>query len=104
MKIIKDLSEMIEDEIECAECYIKKAIDLKNEDKELAEKLYELSVEKMKHMQLLHTQVVRIITTYQKEKGDPPPAMQAVYDYLHKRHIDKAQTVKSYQALYKEMV
>lgn len=104
MLIIKELSEMIEDEIHNAKCYAKRALELKVEDKELAEKFYELSLEKMKHMQLLHTQVTRIITTYQKEKGDPPPAMMAVYEYLHKRQIEKAQEVKNYQALYKENI
>ena len=103
MKIIKKISEMIESELNSAECYAKKALKFKTEDKELADKLYELSLEKMKHMQILHGQVTRIITAYQKEKGDPPVAMQAVYDYLHERYIEKAREIKNYQALYKEL-
>lgn len=102
MKIIKKLSEMIEDEIDGAKCYAKKALEYRSEDRELADTLYNLSTEEMRHLQILHAQVTRIIDRYRKEHGEPPPAMQAVYDYLHEKHIGEAETVKRYQALYKE--
>ena len=102
MKIIKKLSEMIEDEIDGAKHYAKKALEYKAENRELADTLFNLSTEEMRHMQVLHGQVTRIIEAYRKEHGEPPPAMQAVYDYLHEKHIENAEEVKRYQALYKE--
>lgn len=56
----------------------------------------------MKHMQMLHAEVVKLIDEYRKEKGDPPAAMQAVYDYVHERNIEEAAKVKGSQALYRD--
>lgn len=61
-----------------------------------------LSAEEMKHMQMLHNQVVKIIENYRKEKGEPPAAMLAVYDYLHEKFIEDAKEVKMMQQMYME--
>ena len=103
MKIIQKLSDMIEDEIDGALCYARKAAERKVEHPKLAETLYELSREEQTHINRLHDEVVRIIEEYRKEKGEPPAAMLAVYEYLHKRHIEKAQEIKRYQSIFKEM-
>ena len=102
MKIIECLSKYIDEEIADAEKYAKKAIEVRETDKTLADNLFELSTEEMRHSQILHTQVTRIITEYRKEKGEPPASMLAVYEYLHKRAIERAAEVKAMQALYKE--
>ena len=102
MKIIKKLSEMIEDEIDGAKCYAKKALEWKETDAELASVLYKLSEEEMRHYEVLHEQVTRIIADYRKNTGDPPPAMLAVYDYLHDKQIEEAERVKNYQSMYKQ--
>lgn len=52
-------------------------------------------------MSLLHDQVVRIIEEYKRIKGDPPPGMMAIYDYLHEQHIEHAGKTKAKQMLYK---
>ena len=51
-----------------------------------------------------HDAVVALIEAHRKEKGEPPAPMMNVYDYLHKRHIEKAAAVKRLQELYKNGV
>lgn len=57
----------------------------------------------MAHITRLHDEVVRIIETYRAEKGEPPADMLAIYNYLHKKHIEKVAEIKRYQEMYKTM-
>lgn len=100
MKIIQELSEMIEEELEGAENYVKLAIHYKAENPSLASTFYEISTQEMRHVTMLHEEVVKCIKSYREKHGDPPQAMQAVYDWLHKKHIEEATDVKRYQDQY----
>lgn len=102
MKIIKKLSEYIEEEICDSEKYALMALEQKEKYPEIANTLYMLSLEEIKHMQLLHDQVVKVIAEYKKTTGDPPEDMQAIYDFLHKRFINETKEVKILQNMYVE--
>lgn len=101
MQLIRDLEEMIEDEIHDIKKYAKMAAELKSEHPGLAQVLYTISTQEDTHQSALHTEVVKIIEEHRRTKGEPPAAMLAVYDYIHKRHIDKMAEARRYQELYR---
>ena len=101
MKIIECISELIEDEIEDAEHYVDLAVKWKEDYPDTADLMYDLSTEEMGHMAKLHEEVVALIQDYKDKNGEPPQEMMFVYNYLHKRQIDKAAKVRSKQEMYK---
>ena len=101
MKIIKCLSEKIEDELQDSLEYIDLAMRWKQEEPETADLFYELSVEEMGHMDKLHKEVVNLIEEYRKEHGDPPKEMMVLYEYLHEKHIGTATQIRVKQGIYK---
>lgn len=101
MQLIANLSDMIEEELEDAEKYIRCAMKHKDDHPALAVTFAKISAEEMGHVALLHDQVVAIIAEYRKEHGDPPERMQGIYEYLHKKHIEKANSIKVLQGLFK---
>ncbi len=85
-----------------AHTYAELALEYKETDPETAELFYKLSGEEMTHMNALHKAVVRRIEEYRRQKGEPPEAMMAVYEYLHKRDIERAENVGVLQGMYKK--
>ena len=101
MQLIKYLENAIEEEIEGVKGYAKKAVELKDERPGLAQVLYTISTQEDSHQAALHNEVVKIIEEHRRTKGEPPKEMMAVYDYIHKRHIEKLAEARRYQDLYK---
>lgn len=101
MKLIRDLEEMIEDEIHDVKKYAKLAVEMKNERPALAQVFYTISTQEESHQASLHNEVVKLIEEHKRTKGDPPKEMMAVYEYIHKRHIEKLADARRYQDLYK---
>lgn len=101
MKLIKELEELIEDEIHDVKKYAKMAVEMKSEHPALAQTLYNISVQEDAHHAALHNEVVKIIEEHKRTKGEPPATMMAVYEYIHKKHIDAMADARRYQDLYK---
>ena len=101
MKIIKELEEKIADEIHDIKEYAKMAAAVKAEHPSLAQALYTISTQEDTHQAALHTEIVKLIEEYRRTKGTPPADMLAVYDYLHKQHIEKLAEARRYQEIYK---
>lgn len=102
MMIIKKLCKRIKKELCNANDYAEAALRYKDSDKILAESCYVLATERLKDVDILHEQVVRIITNYKKEKGEPPAPMQTLYDYEHEEQIENAREVRVLLEMYKD--
>ncbi len=102
MKIIQKYVDWVEEELESAETYIKEAITHKEDNPKLAKALFDISNDEMRHVDILHSEVVDLIAEHRREKGEPPASMLAVYNYLHERHIEKANRIKTLQAEYRK--
>ena len=101
MKLIKYLEDAIEEEIEGVKGYAKKAVELKDEHPNLAQVLYNISVQEDAHQAALHKEAVKAIEDYRRNHGEPPAAMMAVYEYVHQKHIDALADARRYQDVYK---
>lgn len=102
MKIIRCVTEKIEEELHDAESYIDLAIEYKDVDEGTADLFAELSAEEMKHMNMLHEQVKALIDDYKENSGEPPKVMMALYEYMHSKHAADAMRIKVKQGMYKE--
>ena len=101
MKVIKKLSEQIEEELKDSEKYLKCAFNYKEDYPALADVYYKLSLAEMDHVTMLHEAVVKIINDYSVEHPIPE-GMQAIYDYLHEKQVNWASKIKVKQEEYKE--
>ena len=101
MEVIEKLSDYIDDEIKDAEKYAKFALEVTSEYPSLADAVSKLSEEEMKHMKILHDNVVAIIADYKKKNGDVTADMKTIYDILHRKHIAHAAEAMAYQSMYK---
>lgn len=101
MKIIKCLSEKIEEELQDAQAYIDLAMRWKQDEPDTAELFYELSTEEMGHVDRLHKEVTELISEYRNEHGDPPKEMLTLYEYLHEKHVGTATEIRVKQGMFK---
>lgn len=104
MKVIKCLVEDIQEELEGAEHYAKKATEYKDDDRELADVYAKLANIELDHVNALHGQVVRIIKEWKATSGETvPTAMQAVWDWEHGKMVDTQARIKTMLDMYKGM-
>ena len=102
MKVIRCLSEKIQEELHDAEEYIDLAMSWKEEDERTADVFAGLSEEEMKHVGILHGRVVELIKEYREEHGEPPQAMMVLYEYMHDKQTEDAMRIKVKQGMYRE--
>ena len=95
MRIIKQLSRMIEEELSDAEKYARNAVEQKAERPELAKTFVTLANAELEHMQLLHNAVAALIEKERQEHGDPPPGMLEAYGFIHELQFAHAAEVRS---------
>ena len=93
MKIIEQIADYIDEEIDDAMKYARCAIQ-HDDDAELAKTYRTLANEELGHSMKLHEQVVRFIKKYMEEHGEPPKTMMDRYDYIHEKQMKRYADVK----------
>ena len=101
MKLIEKLIDRIDEEIEDVKYYAKLDTEVKAEYPTLAQVLFNISTQEDGHQAAIHNEVVKIIEEHRRTHGEPPAPMMAVYNYLHKKSIDKLAEARMYQDVYK---
>lgn len=94
MKIITQLVDLIDEELDGAKHYIKMARREKEAHPTLSDTFAELAEQEMGHVKALHSQAARIIENYKETTGEPPAEMLAIYNYEHDKQIDRASKIK----------
>lgn len=102
MKVIMMLSDRIEEEIADAKWYARHALKLKSKYRSLADTMYQLSLEEVRHAQMLHGEATTIINEYRSANGDPPELMMQLYDYVHDRMIASMNEAQTLQQMYNQ--
>ena len=94
MRVIADMSKMIEKEIKQAECYVDNALEVQAEYPDLANDYVSLAQGNLDRIGNLHNRVTKLIEAERKSNGEPPELMLKVYEYLHKQHIEDVANVR----------
>ena len=94
MKIIVKVVDLIGDELCGAKEYIKLAEQERSEHPSLSECFASLAEQEMGHVKKLHDEVEKLIAEVRARDGEPPAAMMAVYDYEHKKQVEKANKIR----------
>lgn len=99
MRIIKELSKRIKEELHDAESYAKMAIEHKDDYPDLAEAYHHLAKEEIQHANLLHEKVVAMIKKLGMER-EVPPAMREIWAWQHEEIIEKEAEVRRLVEMY----
>ena len=102
MDEIKDLFELVDDELQDAMKYAKKAMDKKATCPADAELYYSLSLEEIKHKQSLHNRAVNKMHDFIEKHPEKEDIVKEVFDALNERTVDWENSIRVYQAMYRE--
>lgn len=101
MRLIQKISDRINEEVNDAKWYAKHALKFKTKHRSLADTMYTISQEEIRHANMLHAEVTKLIDEYRAINGDPPPIMQQLYDYMHEQSMASMNEAQTLQQMYK---
>lgn len=101
MRIIKTLACLIDEELGDAEKYAKLALEHKQDYPELAGAFFSLSLEELKHMEILHNHVAKLIDQHKTDTDPRTEGMRIAHQLLHERAIEKEKSVRILLDMYR---
>ena len=95
MRKIAEIVKDIREELDGAEHYAKLAAQHKEDDRALSDAYASMASQELGHVDMLHTQVVRIIQDHRSKNGEPPEAMMMVWNWEHDSMVSHTAKVKA---------
>ena len=102
MEKLKLLFSLIDDELGDSMKYGEKAMHFKDTSPTMAELFYALSLEEMKHKNMLHNQLVKEMHECIEHHPEKEMEVNAVYDVLNERQVEWENTIRNYQSAFRE--
>ena len=102
MERLKLLFSLIDDELADSMKYGEKAMHYKDIDYAMAELFYSLSLEEMKHKNMLHNQLVKEMQECIENHPERDIEIHAVYDVLNERQVEWENSIRHYQSAFRE--
>ena len=99
MRIIKKMANQMKEEIAGAKEYAKLATHNKTDQPTLAKDYYDMENDELRHADMLHTEVVKLIEN-QRAIEPTPPVMLELWEYEHKEYVEEYGIAKNMIALY----
>lgn len=94
MKMIIYLVEQMEDEIDDAESYYEKAIEVKDDFPNVSTTLIDIANQEIVHFQMLHNRATDIINKMKMEGKTIDEGMMYTYNYLHSKLVKRVEEIK----------
>lgn len=102
MDRLKLLFSLIDDELADAMKYAEKAMHCKGTNIPMAELFYSLSVEEIKHKNMLHNQLLKEMQSCIDNDPEKEHEINAIYDVLNERQVEWENSIRTYQSSYRE--
>ena len=99
MRIIKEVSKRIKEELHDAEWYAEEALEHKAMHPDVAEVYHHLAKEELSHANLLHEKVVTLIRKASAEK-EPPAVMRELWAWQHEEITEEEAEVRRLIEMY----
>ena len=99
---IEELFEKVDEELSDAMEYAEKAMNHKAEHPAKAEMFYSLSLEELKHKNMLMNQIVKDLQTCIEKHPEKEEYLRAMYEMGNKRAIKWENAIRVYQNMFRE--
>ena len=93
--MFEKLMDMIDEELDGAMQYAKCALHNKDGNAALAETFHTIAGQELEHAELLEAQAKKQIDDYETSHGFAPDDMKTLYDYLHRKYIDRTIEIRN---------
>lgn len=94
MKLIKKITEMMDEELAGAKAYAELAIEHKEHHPELSKTFYEIAVMELSHADMLHAQAAKLIEKRRQAHDGHSESIDLICEWIHEHKAKQSKVVK----------